>query len=98
MGAHEDDLGMQNIKMDNPKLLEVDRSKVTAQYRGEPAIMTEEGNTMVLLQDVRVMANLHRNTVRSTIVLWKGCKVVHANCDKITLITKEKKVDLQTQS
>ena len=102
-GAHEDDLmldsganihysrttvGMRNIKINNSKVLVADKSKITAQYKGDLAIVTEKGNPMVLLQDVQVMANFHRNIASLPILLSKGCKVVYANYSKIIVATK----------
>ena len=43
---------------------------------------------MIVLQDVQVMANFHRNIVSLPILLSKGCKVVYANCSKIIVTTK----------
>ncbi len=65
-----------------------DKSKVAAQYKGNLAIGVEEGNTMVVLQDVQVIENFYRNIVNLSILLAKGYKVVYANYSKIVVATK----------
>ena len=102
-GAHEDNLmldsganihcsrttvGMRNVKINSSKVVVANKSKVTAQYKGDLAIVTEEGNAVVVLQDVRVMKNFHRNIVSLSILLSKGCKIVYANYSKIVVATK----------
>ena len=102
-GAHEDDLllnsganihcsmttdGMRNVKQSCSKVLVADKSKVTAQYRGDLSIIAEEGDAVVLLQEVRVMPNFHRNIVSLPILLSKGCTIVYVNYSKIVIATK----------
>ena len=80
--------GGRNIKVNSLKVVVTDKSKVTAQYKGNLAIVTEEGNAMIVLQDVRVMENFHRNIVSLSILLSKGCKIMYANYSKIIVVTK----------
>jgi hypothetical protein len=102
-GAHEDELmldsganihcstttaGMRNVKHNHSKVLVADKSKVTTQYRGDLSIVAEEGNAVVLLQEVRVMPNFHRNIVSLPLLLSKGCTIVYANYTKIVVATK----------
>ena len=102
-GAHEDDFmldsganihcsttaaGMQNARLNHSKVLVADKSKVTAQQKGNLPIVMEEGNAIVLLSEVRVMPNFHRNIVSLPILLSKGCSVVYANYTKIVVATK----------
>ena len=73
-GAHEDGLmldsganihcsrttaGMRKVKINKSKVVVADKSKVAAQYKGNLAIVTEEGNATVVLQDVQVMKDFH---------------------------------------
>jgi hypothetical protein len=50
--------------------------------------MTEKGDAVVVLTEVRVMPNFHRNIVSLPILLSKGCTVVFANYSKIVVATK----------
>ena len=43
---------------------------------------------MVVLQEVRVMTNFHRNIVSLPILLSRGCTIVYANYSKIVVATK----------
>ena len=103
-GAHQDDFmldsganihcgtstdGMRNIRLNHSKVLVADKSRVTAQYKGDLPIMSEEGDAVVVLTEVRVMPNFHRNIVSLPILLSKGCTIEYANYSKIVVATKE---------
>ncbi len=76
------------MRLNHSKVLVADKSKVTAQYKGDLSIVTEEGGAMVTMSDVRVMTNFHRNIVSLPVLLAKGCNVVYANYTKIIIATK----------
>jgi hypothetical protein len=51
-------------------------------------IITEEGDAVVVLQEVRVMTNFHRNIRSLPILLSRGCTIMYANYSKIVVATK----------
>ena len=76
--------GMRNLKQGKGNVIVGDSRKVQSGKVGDLPLVTETGS-IVLLQDMKVFPNFHRDIVSLPILLAKGCKITYVNHSKIII-------------
>jgi hypothetical protein len=78
------DKGMRNLHQGAGHVIVGDSRKIDCGTVGDLPLVTETGD-IVILQDMKVFPNFHRNIVSLQILLAKGCMITNANSSKITI-------------